>query len=205
MDYDFSKHIKSIEPYINYVSTFNKIQGMEFEKCVDHKNLPIHGRIDGYVESDSGDALLLELKFTKCIDLKHIFQCIFYSESVNSIGKVNLKTFEIWNFLTGERMMVKYDILRWQFNKFFAKILECPVRSQTFIVVNNKIYEFTSLIETHDNPSEINKNCVGIKYICHTNTKMVGVNSDGLKIDCSPVPATIKSLFTMKEYNSMKS
>jgi thymidine kinase len=137
---DFSKHLTSIEHYYNKISnlTLNKTN-YDFQVLTRNNHMNMIGILDILDNNDT----IIELKFCKNINYKHILQLLLY----NNNYYFNKKT-EIWNLYDGKKYIIHFLGDTWAFNCYLSTIIETKMEKNIFLLdietntINNTI-DFT--------------------------------------------------------------
>ena len=116
IDINFNDNIQTLIPYILKINIFakdlyenNKMKGpeyiYEFQKNIQHNNLPIIGVIDMINENT-----IIDLKFSKSSSLEvYIDQLIMYY-LIYDVSFESNKSLEIWNLYNGEKIIINLNL-----------------------------------------------------------------------------------------------
>jgi hypothetical protein len=137
---DFSKHLASIKHYYNKISnlTLNK-SNYEFQVFSRNNHINIIGILDILHNDDT----IIELKFCKYINYKHILQLLLYNNNYYFNKKM-----EIWNLYDGKKYIINFYGDVWKFNCYLSTIIETKMTNNIFLLdietntINNTI-DFT--------------------------------------------------------------
>lgn len=179
---DFTKHIKSLIPYINNVIQYSQQLTEEYDNQVNIKlkYLPIYGIID--LMNDNN---LIDIKFTTTINIKQCLQILLYYTGISSRWTEN-KNIELWNFYKGEKYNITFnrDIL-YDFLKIIASSINKKLDNMIFVYD----LETTGLNYSNGNVDIID--CCIIEY--NTNTIVENNLVKPLSINCF-IPFNITQL-----------
>ncbi len=132
---DFKDELNDLKPFlikiIDFALNMNHQQILEFNKQVQHPNLPLLCDIDIVINNHK----IILLKFTKNINHKQIIQAILYSHILN-YGWNYKPEIEMWNFYTGERIIIHFqptpDIF-YNVLKLISKSMKMKLQNMIFI------------------------------------------------------------------------
>jgi hypothetical protein len=143
LDFDWSNHLSSISHYYNHINniTINK-PNYEFDVKTRNKHLELHGIIDVF---DSKNKNIIELKFSKNIDIKYVLQMMLYNNNFYFENKM-----EIINLMSGIKYtytFINNESLK--FNYFLCDVLKVKMKNNVIILdietnTIDKNIEFTS-------------------------------------------------------------
>ena len=134
LDYNFNKHINSIKEYFYKINELSKNKNdFKFQVCTVNNHINISGIIDILHNNN-----IIELKFCKNINIKHILQVLLYNN--NYYFKNNM---EIWNLYDGKKYIINFNDNIWNFNCYLCDILQIKMNNNIFIldIETNTIYE----------------------------------------------------------------
>ena len=143
LDFDWSKHLSSISHYYNHINniTINK-PNYELDVETRNKHLELHGIIDVF---DYKNKNIIELKFSKNIDIKYVLQTMLYNNNYYFENKM-----EIINLMSGIKYTYKFiNNENLKFNYFLCDVLKNKMKNNIIIldIETNTIdenIEFTS-------------------------------------------------------------
>lgn len=113
---DFTPHLNTLQPFIDKIQEYvaNIKDTMEFGIQTQHPNLPIIGIIDILQNKNT----IIDIKFTKNLDIKHILQVLFYYNNLfpswnkpKSLFVLNLQKGINYQIIIDPRIN-NYDILK---------------------------------------------------------------------------------------------
>ncbi len=126
LENNFNEHIESIKQYFNFINELSKNKNnYQFQVITRNKHLNIIGIMDILYNNDT----IIEIKFCKNIDIKHILQVLLYNN--NYYFKKNM---EIWNLYDGKRYVINFNDNIWNFNCYLSDILELQMNNNIFIL-----------------------------------------------------------------------
>ena len=149
LSFDWNNHYNSIKKYFPYINDLTKDKpNYKFQELTINSNMNIYGKTDII---DDINKNIIELKFTKSLDIKHILQILLYSN--NYLFKYSM---EIINIYDGNKYIITIDndydddkdknenyFDVWKFNCYLAKVLDVKMTDNIFIldIETNTIYE----------------------------------------------------------------
>lgn len=131
LNYNFDQHLKSLNPYFIKLDELSKnYNNFKFQVNTKHINFKLYGNTD-IVQNNK----IIELKFTKNINDKHIIQTLLYYNNINIDWKVE-KDLEVWNLLSGTKYKIKFNnnITNWDLNCFICKTLNIKMINNIFML-----------------------------------------------------------------------
>ena len=131
MKKDFTPHLLSLEKYFDLLNKLSKNMSpnLLFQQLTTHNHYNLVGIID-IIDNNK----IIELKFVKSVDIKHIIQTLLYSNNYNNFFVKQQTSFEIWNLYDGTKYIVTFDKLTsWKLNCFICKILNITMYNNVFI------------------------------------------------------------------------
>lgn len=179
---DFTKHIKSLIPYINNVIKYSQQLTEEYDNQVNIKinYLPICGIVD--LMNDNN---LVDIKFTTTTNIKQYLQILLYYTGVSSRWTEN-KNIELLNFYKGEKYNITFNNnILYEFLKIIASSINKKLDNMIFIYD----LETTGLNYSNGNVDIID--CCIIEY--NTNTIVENNLVKPLSINCF-IPFNITQL-----------
>ena len=138
---NFEEHINSIEQYFDKINELSKNKNnYKFQVVTENKHLSIVGIMDILYN----DNTIIELKFCKNFNIKHILQVLLYNNNYNF--KNNM---EIWNLYDGKQYIINFEFNIWDFNCYLSDVLQIQMKNNIFILdieTNNKdiVMDFTN-------------------------------------------------------------
>jgi len=131
MEKDFTLHLLSIEKYfplLNKLAQDNIKNDFEFQYYTSHNHYNLIGIAD--IVSD----IVIELKFVKSIDIKHIIQTLLYTNNIKTFFPKKQTSFQIWNLYDGTINTITFNnISAWNLNLFIVKTLGITMHNNIFI------------------------------------------------------------------------
>jgi len=126
LENNFNEHIESIKQYFNFINELSKNKNnYQFQVITQNKHLNIIGIMDILYNNDT----IIEIKFCKNINIKHILQVLLY----NNNYYFN-KNMEIWNLYDGKRYVINFNDNIWNFNCYLSDILKLQMNNNIFIL-----------------------------------------------------------------------
>ena len=128
LDFNWSNHLSSISHYYNHINniTINKPH-YELDVETRNKHLELHGIIDVF---DSKNKNIIELKFSKNIDIKYVLQMMLYNNNFYFENKM-----EIINLMSGIKYtytFINNESLK--FNYFLCDVLKVKMKNNVIII-----------------------------------------------------------------------
>jgi thymidine kinase len=125
LNYDFNKNINSMKEYFNKINELSKNKNnFNFQVKTINNHININGIIDILHNNN-----IIELKFCKNINIKHILQVLLYNN--NYYFKNNM---EIWNLYDGKKYIIHFNSNIWDLNCYLCNILQIKMNNNIFIL-----------------------------------------------------------------------
>ena len=127
---DFTNNFESLKQYFDKIKDLaSSLNNLEFQIGINHINLNLRGIID-IIENNNK---IIELKFVKNINEKHIIQTLLYYNIL--YPNDNIKYLEIWNLLDGYKYIINFEnINNWQLNLFLSEMLDQKMINNIFML-----------------------------------------------------------------------
>jgi len=131
LDYNFENNLNSLSYYYDKLNNTSKnYNNLEFDIYCSHNNIPLIGRIDILQDNK-----IIELKFVKEINDKHIIQTLLYYNNLYPNWK-EIINIEIWNLMDGKKYLIDFEknFTNWNLNCFICETLKIKMNNNIFIL-----------------------------------------------------------------------
>ena len=131
LQFDFSENFELLGLYFDKLNELSKkCDNFKFQVETKHLNIDLIGIID-ILQNNK----IIELKFVKNINEKHIIQTILYYNNY-CIDWCTETDIEIWNLLDGYKYIINIDntVTNWSLNCMLCKILNIKMKNNIFML-----------------------------------------------------------------------